>query len=397
MGQAISLKIQKPNTQVSDLDSLTLTMEQVEELRLDKAQIFEVAAGENILGLIPQSELKLFLEQNPDQYANTFVRKIGQEVWMPSTQHAFLQRRKPTLVKDNEISANERFFFSKEGQKMGPFTLEELRAKVEKREILVTEMIIPEKGGNWFKLFELGSFDRRLPSQVPNHLPERPAAHIFEQESKSKNKDRFEERDAMAGLAYIGQIKSGKITELQDQAPKEEASEFEEDTAVRLIKRQRLYKRLMSVSMVLITTIALGWFFVFKWNAPQTFETKVSAPSQDAPTLTPISIISGKQGPAQLNRIKRSPASAIRPISTIRRPTSTTIKNSDAYRQQQDQFLNYDQGQNPVENDPVREQLSPETLNPQSVEGTESQNWASPENLQPNNPGENPFDGEVSN
>lgn len=385
MGQALKIF---QSEQTSDLSSLTLTLEQVEEQGFDKIHVFEVAVGENVLGYIPQDQLKQFLEQNPDQYQNTFVRKIGQEVWMPSTQQVYLQRRKPTLVRENEISENEKFFYLKESQKIGPFSIEELKLKLEKKEILMTEMIIPEKGGNWFKLFELGSLDRRLSKR--SHLPERPAAYIFEQVSKIKGMKRSEEKDAIAGLAYIGHIKSGKVTDQQDQAPTEEYSDYQEDTAVRTIKRHMLYKRLIGVALGIVFIATLGWYFIFKWNIEPFRETKSTDTTKDAPTLTPISIISGSNGPRQLNKTRRIPASTPK-------VTPTTIKDSNIYKNQRDQFLNYDQGQDPIENDPVREQLSSETINPQPIEEPENQNWATPENLQPVHSTETPFDGEVNN
>ena len=396
MASAVSLKIQQ--NQSIDLNDIVITVDQLESDNRDKSHYFEIAFGEEVIGFVEQNELKSYLEQNPEKYAETFVRKVGQDVWMPATQQTFLQRRKPTLVKDNEIVSTDRFFYLKEGQKIGPFSLVELRKKIETREILVTEMIVPEKGGTWFKLFELNTFDRRLQSPISNQLPQMPDAHIFEMScSSSKKKDRFEERDAMAGLAYIGQIKSGKITENQDEVSQAEKSEFEEDTAVRMIKRQAIMKRLMVFGLLIIASITLGWFFMFRWNnvtdiAGQAANTTTdSAVKTDAPVLTPIKMTSPLE---KRNQIKRTiPNNAIRPIK--RAPTS--IKDSTAYRDQQENLLNYDQGQNPIESDPVRDQLSPETLNPQPIEDTQSQNWVNPENIQQANPAENPFDGEVSN
>ncbi len=392
MASAVSIKIQQ--NQTIDLNEIVLNAEQLEADSRDKAHFFEVAFGEEVIGFVDQNELKAFLEQNPEKYAETFVRKVGQDAWMPATQQTFLQRRKPTLVKDNEISSNDRFFYLKEGQKIGPYTLAELKKKMENKEILVTEMIVPEKGGNWFKLFELNVFDRRLQAQGPNQLPQKPGAHIFELTGQSKKKDRFEERDAMAGLAYIGQIKSGKITETQDQMLQPEKSDFDEDTAVRTIRRQAIMKRLMVFGLITITGIALGWYFMFRWNKTSDETSAMSnSPSTtiDAPVLTPIKVTSPLEKRNQIR--KNLPSTAIRPIK--RAPTS--IKDSTIFKNQREEMLNYDQGQNPIESDPVRDQLSPETLNPQPIEDTQSQNWVSPENIQQTNPGENPFDGEVSN
>ena len=126
MASAVSVKIQQ--NQTIDLGEIVISAEQLETENRDKSQYFEVAFGEEVAGFIDQHELKAFLEQNPEKYAETFVRKVGQDAWMPATQQTFLQRRKPTLVKDNEISSNDRFFYLKEGQKIGPYSLAELKS-----------------------------------------------------------------------------------------------------------------------------------------------------------------------------------------------------------------------------------------------------------------------------
>jgi len=389
MGQA--LKIENTLPEMNDIKSLALTALQIEEKKLDKSQFFEVACGETILGFIEQNELKKFLEKNPNQYTDIFVRKFGQETWMTSTSHPFFQRRKPTLVRENEIDPNARFFYMREAHKVGPYTLPELKAKIEKKEILVTELIVSEKGGPWFKLFELTSFNRRVVTTA-HHLPTCPGPDFFEQHNKKQAPPKFEEKNAMAGLAYIGHLKNGKIEEKEDVIKSDENGPLGEESFVRKIKTQMFYKKLVMISLTVITLILGASFFILKWKASQSNE-NVQATSEktvDAPMLTPlekINTIRQRARPVRENPIARKPAS---------------IRDSQIYKNQREELLNYDKGQNPIESDPVRDQLSQETINPAPIlnpepAAEEAQNWASPENIKPANPGESPFTEEATN
>lgn len=382
-----------------DIKELALTREMLEKSESDPTQYVEVAFGEEIIGFVTMNELKQYLEENEDKYADTFVKKWGMETWVPATQQAFLQRRKPTLVKNSEISPDERFYFLKEGQKMGPYTINDLKAKIDRKEILVTEMIVPEKGGEWFKLFELSNFDRRLPPQTPEDLPNCPDATVFEH-SSDKKKSRFEEREAMAGLAFIGQIKTGKVQEPQEVVSEEGV--FEEDTALKMIKQQNTLKRLFISAIATIISLALTWFYIFHWDdAAKAFRTPASTEiKNDAPVLTPLKVTSPLE---QRNEWKKKNSNnALRPFTRSRTNTPQSIRDSNTFRNQQEQFLNYDQGQNPIESDPVRDRLSVETLTPQPIEEATApvqpqESWVNPENVQPANPSESPFDGETTN
>ncbi len=392
-----------------ELIHLAKRLEDLEQTGIDGAQFFEVAIGETVIGFIHQNELKNYLELHSDEYANLCVRKLGQETWMPASQHAFLQRRRPKIIKDNEISTDERFFYLKEGQKMGPFTINELKQKIDHKEILITEMIVPEKGGNWFKLFELEQFDRRLYG-VRGQLPERPSEERFEFE-QSLIKENSPEKEAIAGLAYIGQIKTTRPS----TAPTEHAAIKEKETSSFVAEMPKAsdesFKSFMKMAIGAIVILSLGWFAVQKFKTYRTTSATSTTEKNniDAPLLKPSNRIPNGE---------RRPQLRPNTVNTLRRATPPSIKDSKTFKNNQERLLNFDQGKDPAENDPIRDQLSQETLSSppvtegqgQSPEATaaeatsqapapgqEGTTWTSPENVKPNPQADNPFDGEVNN
>ena len=94
---------QKEEVQDLELKDLLITEDQIQTEGLDHSLIFEVAIDEEVIGFVIQKDFKSYLETHPDHYVSTYVRTLGQEGWVPAVQHPLLQRRKPTLVKDNDI------------------------------------------------------------------------------------------------------------------------------------------------------------------------------------------------------------------------------------------------------------------------------------------------------
>ena len=78
-------------------------------------------------------------------------------------------------------------------------------------------MVSIDNGASWGKVFEIEDFDRRK-FNVTSNLPETPEEEILrahEEKVFEKIQSQDSETDAIAGLAYIGNMKAGKVSDSQ--------------------------------------------------------------------------------------------------------------------------------------------------------------------------------------
>ena len=112
-----------------------------------------------------------------------------------------------------DIKDGEKIYILVDGLKSGPFSKDQICEMVEAHDLLVTDPVSVD-GVEWFNLHQWSAFDRR--TSHPEELPGLPQVNLFIASDKevddtlvNKNEG-FVERDAMAGLAYLGNINSGK-------------------------------------------------------------------------------------------------------------------------------------------------------------------------------------------
>jgi hypothetical protein len=105
------------------------------------------------------------------------------EEWKDFFSTAEFQRRKPKLVPAQNLIQNDDFYILEKGQKSGPFSLEQVKNKVETCEIVVSSEVSVDEGKTWIKLYEHHEFDRRLHKNQED-LPFQPEQNIFDESER---------------------------------------------------------------------------------------------------------------------------------------------------------------------------------------------------------------------
>lgn len=370
--------------------------------------------GEGPLGPFPGAILKEFSEQIPFPEGTQVKDAKSTSAWQELFSHPFFQRRKPQIVNNDNFSENqEEVFLLVEGQKRGPYLAGEVHALIDTKEILLTDMVSFDGGHSWKKLYQYEEFDRRDLSQ--GNLPESPGWEIFkesnqeiENELQNPKEDQIE-TNAIAGLAFLENLKSGKTSSNYNKSATEEAPEVPEEEAplaetipfpkkkkaeVKSAKSPTTPKVKYAYAFAIIFLLSGSIFFFSKGKSNT--RNLANSPSNDAPTLQgqPIgdSKSKSKKGRARSNsyrsaivKKKNGPRSR-RPASIIesrkfqdrkqlqddpyeyddRDPYEDMVKN--------DQVYDYDQGETPVQQDPVRAKVDKNTIDPeQTYYGDEEQ------------------------
>ena len=216
-------KIKLSNLQ-KDLQSIKLTKQQIESGEFSLEEVFELEDNGNIVGLFWQYDLKDFVQQETSFNENARIRNFGTKDWISLFNHPFFQRRKPQLIRPVEAESDEEFFLLEQGQKAGPYSTDEIKKMLESKTALLTDMISIDGGQSWGKIYEIEEFDRRK-IDITHNLPVTPeedvlSSHKEKVAEKVNNQDK--ETDAIAGLAYIGNMKLGKVTDQQLNEIKEQ-------------------------------------------------------------------------------------------------------------------------------------------------------------------------------
>lgn len=407
-----------------ELSELMISPELVTEQEL--AELFEVRCGDKVFGHTSAKSLREFLIIHDDQTENLEVRKDSESEWCAFFEHPQIQRRKPQLVQNQSLEAvsEDQFWMLRDGQKVGPFTSEELKEKVEDCDLLATDLVSNDKGLNWMKLYEFEEFDRR---NLQHHeLPTTPNGKVFAESLREtriqlarSDKER-EEAEAIAGLAYIGNLRSGKGVEIERKKRRSEVNPEQE-----VISQDRMNKESESAPQQLVWYALFflsltGTLLIFlTWNngAPESEigtqsqqTTVVTQPGQVAPMLEPVSRTPAVAPTSADSTARQKEASSrrqmIEPSSAAAPRQQNSFRESPAFKRAQnaprvsgerqmadDPYVDdyfYDDGSSTFESDPVRSQLSRETIEP-TLDDTWVEEMTEPEMFEDQGIEEPPF------
>lgn len=348
-------------------------------------------------------ELKGFFEQTelPQGTCVRDAKAIGD--WHDIHSHAFFQRRKPQIVGSQDMpEQSEVAYVLIEGQKQGPYDLSELNALIEEKELLLTDQVSFDEGANWRKLYEYDQFDRRNHQQ--SSLPESPGWDVFKDsnteivdELQNPNEQRIEE-DAIAGLAFLENLKSGKTAKAYDRIAHSKGSEQEEyeneeqvASVEPLFKEEKHPKKETSSESAKskikyayaagVLFMLMGSFYFLTATPKRPQRSMSSTSSQEARELKPV-VETNNQARKGNRNSYRSPRLKPKLNPRTRRPASITTSDSfrrderqmddspykedDYYADQQEEYYAddyaYDRGETPVEQDPVRSKLDKKTI-----------------------------------
>jgi len=183
--------------------------------------LIELLFADESMGWIKIEILQQYIEEFDAFPPLALVKLYSEDHPTKIFDHALFQRRKvdgATLV-----GPAKNFYLLTNGEKVGPFSETQINEKLRHRELLHTHTATNNDGKSWHKLFEFKSFDRRYLGQ--DDLPKLPYQELFHDshhEAKGTLNQVSEEKlkkEAIAGLAHLGQIKSAKrpISEDHDE------------------------------------------------------------------------------------------------------------------------------------------------------------------------------------
>lgn len=225
------------------LKGLELDSQKLEEGDYDEGELYwlSLTGKEEVKGPFWMFDLKDYLQKQGLEHGP----QIGElnlcpynedpqipQNWLPIFEHPFFQRRledsqeeekTPKSIENlfEELSPDEEtFHILLYGQKSGPYSFEQIKEMLHSKQVLVTDMISIDNGKSWGRLYEIEEFDRRYIGQ--GELPFRPDSDPkSKEEIKKKLQQKWQKKQegdtqAIAGLAYVENIRSGKVNSTRD-------------------------------------------------------------------------------------------------------------------------------------------------------------------------------------
>lgn len=345
------------------LDESFYSLEDMEKMIDNREHIFEMFHEKKSLGFISLYDLKEFQAAQYD-FNDYQIRNVDAADIKSFYEHPFFQRRKPQLVSAENFSEDEnhQYFLLIRGQKSGPYSKDEIKARVDKKEILVTELISSNAGFTWTKIYQMDGFDRRSLKEN-DELPGLPSREFFEVDETVTN-SLNKETEVMSDFAYLGNLKRGKAIERQKEENFEEAIK-------KSSKNSLFYKTLLGVSVVGILYMGNSLRNSLKtpFNESNNEEIKLGEQKDNnIDVLTGEPMDKGNHNNNFLNpSVKPMEARRLNPIRTNN--SGRSIMNMQKVRNAVDNnATSSDEEQNyyyndtaPIELDPVRTQVSKET------------------------------------
>ncbi len=390
----------------------------------EESELFWLKINKTVIGLFWKFDLKNYIQQNLTSSEDFEISEVkllsqlkiedlkslaessgdyfSQQKWANIYDNDFFQRRNDEKASHLQSLSPEQetYYLLENGQKSGPFNYEQIAEMVEKKILLVTDMLSIDEGQTWGRLYEIEEFDRRALKLNQSELPFRPNqrpedleqvhATIFKKWKKRKESD----TGVIAGLAYVEKVRSGLVK--KDREMKDELDKKSTETA-HLFSNWSIQKSFYTAAII-GPVILLSIVF---WPSDSKHESLSPSASSAAPVqvLEPVERFEPEQRldsqrssetasrPSDRPRRERSTASEQRPSVNSRDRSfsreSTPFRQTETYqraqrqrreREMRDQHLQmvttdrddlyYDDASGSLELDPVRRTLSRDIIDP---------------------------------
>lgn len=350
-----------------------LTKKQISAGLYEPNEVYYIKDSGKELGPFWQEDLKEFIDDYGLLNQNVLAKSLNDSDWTPVTSHPLFQRRRPEIVKEFKIDEDDQFFLLKNGKKDGPFTSNEVNAKLDKLEVLHTDLVSVDNGISWGTIYEFEVFDRR--TRDNQSLPESPQGHVFQNSmldadrAMAVSKKDQGDREFIYDLAYIG---NQKLNPNKPQIDDFEQKEQTDNTAM---------FRLAAFAFSFIVVAAV--FFTFS-NFSGSPEPVAKKPKVQRTKRTPAAKkrtqpkVQERPKPTKkpTTRIKKKKEAPKREITRSDRPLNKGSFLSDTREMTDGQMdprdlppeVIFDDNSEALELDPIRERISKETFDPQQEE-----------------------------
>lgn len=327
--------------------------------------LFEIKIGQSRLGPILNQDLKAYVAQAAHFPVSCLISQFASDQWVPLLQHPYFQRRKPQLVGQQiATTSKENFFVLQHGKKQGPFNTATINRMIDRKELKVSDQISLDGGHTWGKIYEVDRFDRRAHNS--SALPFMPEWQVFNKSFAEVEDDLGRQStatDAIASLAYLENLQSGKAGNIADRRVAKAKDEHHSGP---------LPKNVIIVVVAIAAILATAtWFASGPSEEVSTTQTQVDNKPIKAkviPTANPAANVArDRLGQRNENQEER-PDLPNRMINTIQKKNTRSpgFRQSRAFKNN----VNNNNGDftyeddRPLEQDPIGSKLSRETVNP---------------------------------
>jgi hypothetical protein len=351
-------------------------------------ELLEVEYNGEVWGPIWRNHLKAHLDAFKEMIGEIRVRDIDSEMeWVAVTEHPYFQKRiQEPLPAIPKTEVGNLFYILQGGQKVGPFTKEQILEKINAYDLVMTDPISVDMGNNWIKVYQIEEFDRRLKNENLNGSKE--LTNLYE---NLRNNN-------VVGLKVLQSLSKDEATNPNYNF---------NNTTIEPQKRREGGGDLFETKWLALFVFAVvGIVAILRsWNSAPTREKRTPASikeervqkmkqqrssstskrstrsSSRAPaSASPAEVV--KKKPANRNSAKSVASRARRRLNRPRTRTSRSISNSAALKSVRspasDKNDYYDNGDTPDELDPVRSQVSRETMDPESEYDSEQNSKEEP-------------------
>ncbi|MFG1498799.1 hypothetical protein ABMA70_01230 [Halobacteriovorax sp. XZX-3] len=354
-----------------------LTKEQISGGLYEPNEVYFIKDGGKELGPFWQEDLKEFIEEYSLFNQKVFVKSMLEEQWSVITAHPLFQRRRPEIIKEFQVDEDDQFFILRSNKKDGPYKSSEIMAMLDSLELLYTDFISVDNGQSWGTIHEFEVFDRR--SRSNESLPESPQGHIFKNsildadKAIELSKQDSEDREFIYDLAYIGNQKlnpnKASIDDFEQKEKSDPATMF----------------RLGAFAASFVFVFAIFFVFSKMSGTPDVPVAKTKKTARTQTKRTPAAQVQKKPSAKTVTKTskRREAPSAFKKRAQNRRQITKgndSIGNADFLsesRQMNDAVMDpadlppeviFDDANEALELDPVRERISKETFDPPEQE-----------------------------
>lgn len=355
-----------------------LSDEEVDKLGLSVSDLWMLQGeGQDVQGPFSTQYLNEKASEHEDFFENAKVYNLVIEEWKDFFASTEFQRRKPKLVPAQNLIQNDDFYILDKGQKTGPFSLEQIKNKLESGEIVVSNEVSVDDGKTWIKLYEHHEFDRRLHKNQED-LPFQPEQEVFDESDKvaslevARAQKQKEDDTAITGLAFLGRGHDKGQSfpqEMRIEHPEDKTEEYEdEDDDSEIIEfklpKSEFTKKIQSIKWKYVAGFFV--FFIISFSAFNTFNNKFTSHADQMVTEAPKkveqkSINNSDRSVATKKVVKKAPTKRIQPKRYVpKKMAKKTKPKSRAYKPKKISH-SYEDFENIDIDDPrVREELSRE-------------------------------------
>jgi hypothetical protein len=212
------------DTIIDIMNSYALPKEIYEDGGIDENELFVVQAEGETLGPFQRSRIVALIQEYPDETKDFETKTMAETSWSSIVSHPLLPIEREELEEafippiDSIPTSKATITLLRRGIAEGPFTVEQINHLLDKKEALYVDQISTDGGKSFSPIHSVQEFNRQGDKE---NLPMSPEDKIYRDvQATTSHKldnqsDNYQTKEALAGMAYIGHLKMGRVKENQ--------------------------------------------------------------------------------------------------------------------------------------------------------------------------------------